>query len=68
MKAVALTDIWSSDTVTQSALGFKDIPRGSEVEVVGSEYKNLYGTYIDIKFGGYIYSTTKDRLKFLDDK
>ena len=49
-------EIMDEDSKTAEALGIKPIPKDTIVEVVGT-FQNSRGSYIKIKYNGYIYYT-----------
>ena len=60
-KAKTICEIADEDWKTAAALGIKPIPKGAEVEVIGT-YSNFYGTYTKVKYQGYVYYTKAKNL------
>ena len=53
--------IMDEDQKTAMALGIEPIPKGAIVEVIGT-YNNFHGSYIKIKYHGYVYYTKEEYL------
>lgn len=62
VKAITLCEIADEDFKTQVALGYKNIPANTEVEIVG-KFSNFYGDYTKVKYNNIVYYTKAENLK-----
>lgn len=62
MKAIALKELSNEDYRTQLARGYSNIPKGSEVEVLGT-LKNFYGEFARVSYEGNTYYVAPKFLK-----
>lgn len=62
-KANAKRELSDNDWKTQLARGYKNIPKGAEVEFI-EDYTNLYGIFAKVRYDGQIYYVDKEELDF----
>ena len=55
-KAKTNKEIFDEDAQTATALGIKPIPKDTVVDVIGL-FENQRGSYVKVKYKGYIYYT-----------
>ena len=63
---ITLREIFDEDTKAQASLGYKNIPKGATVELLG-RYRNMYGEFVKVKYHGNIYATKDEYLRSLEE-
>ena len=47
---IALEELADENWKTQTALGYPNVPKGAEVKVLNTNFKNLYGEFFEIEW------------------
>ena len=55
MKGIAKEELEDENWKSQEALGYKNIPKGSDVEIIDPFFSNLYGNFVEIRYCGRSY-------------
>lgn len=54
-KGIALEELADENWKTQTALGYPNVPKGAEVKVLNTNFKNLYGEFFEIEWNEHKY-------------
>lgn len=60
---IALEELSNEDWKTQLARGYPNVPKGAEVKVIDTEFKNLYGHFFKIEWNDNTYYVSPERVK-----
>jgi hypothetical protein len=68
MKAITKKELCSADLKTHLAKGYKNIPKGEKVEIIGLKFTNLYGEWVVVKYNDNRYYVSKKDLEIIEEK
>ena len=64
-KYIALKELSDCDYMTQSALGYGNIPKGAEVEFI-KYFQNFYGNYMRVKYKNIVYDVKPEDIMIIE--